>query len=224
MSSEVGCDPSNECGNALGTVERCESAAAELGLAAIATVLSAVIAPGGCFTTADGSLYFNKGGSSFSSAQFAKSLCELNQATNLALPKAKDQLIHACGKSRLLPTYDVQASQLDAAVRKIASNCRGCAIRIANGTASLSKDLPIGGLYDKLDMVIVGQPWQKSSQPLVTWSLNHHHIALSTGRDMHTSLCLENMLIKDGKVRSSQVDLCTLEAGLCIDLCVRSGE
>ena len=67
----------------------------------------------------------------------------------------------------------------------------------ATGTAFLKRDLRLGAKYGALDVSILGQTGSRA----VILDLNRHHIALSGGvSGVNTSLCIQDILIQNGKV------------------------
>lgn len=165
------------CGDPITSQDTCERAASELsGNWTNATKIHAELAPQGCFTTQEG-LYFNSVGSLLSSFKFAKSLCRLKEVTSgtaFRLPIPDTLTIDACGTRRSVRTYDIPASDLEAAIGLVGS---GSALRVKSGTAVLSKTQNIG-----VDLVILGQPWEGGSEPLTLLDLNLHQIQVHVMR------------------------------------------
>ena len=96
--------------------------------------------------------------------------------------------------------YQVPARHLEAAVRAVQANCSsGCALKVIdNGSAVLSKDISIGGIYGELDLVILGR-MGTNTRPTTLWNLNLRHIVVSTSSGTTTRICFQGLTLKNGR-------------------------
>ena len=202
LATQAECNRATHCGDPIQSLHECTRAGAALNLAQGVVQLNSTIVPKGCFTERTGNVYFNVAKDKAGPARnmFAKSICGLKNVTTTKLAAPTVENVTVCGATSLRQTYDIPAEQLDLSIKQLINDClgRSCAVRIQEGTVELTSDW---GLPYSLDLALLGQPWQAQLEPSTKLNLNLHHINIVSG-DSPTTFCLENLLLRGGKVHS----------------------